>query len=204
MTTTIVSKSKVTTTGADQAVIAGIKTDLQSMSSIPLGASTYTPTSLAAAIQARIDASNAVATTKAAWQGAVKTYDGIDTQVTVLVREIKNLVIACWGPSSPKLADFGFKPVTRTPLTSAQKVARAAKADATRKARGTLGRKQKAAIKGVVPAAPTEPATAPVSAPATAPTPAPAPAPQAPAATTPAVAAPAANAAATPALAPHA
>jgi hypothetical protein len=146
----------------------------------------------ARAIQARIDAASAVATTKAAWLNAVKTYDAIDLQVTVLMRELRNLVIAAFGSSSPKLADFGFKATVRTPLTPAQKVARAAKAKATRVARGTLGKKQKALITGATAAAAASSATAPTTTPAA--TPAPAPAAPAPAA--PAPAAPAAPAAA--------
>jgi hypothetical protein len=207
MTTTIVSKNRVNKTGADQAAIAGIKLDLQTMSSIPMGASTYTPASLAAAIQARIDAASAVATTRAAWLNAVKTYDAIDVQVTVLMRELRNLVIAAFGPTSPKLADFGFKATVRTPLTPAQKVARAAKAKATREARGTLGKKQKALITGETAAAKAAAsATAPTTTPA-APAPAPAPVapapvtPQAPAAAAPAAAAPVAPAPAAPAAA---
>ncbi len=200
MTTTIVSKSRVNKTGEDQQAITGIKLDLQTMSSIPMGASTYTPSSLAAAIQARIDAAAAVGTTRAAWLNAVKIYDVLDLQVTVLMRELKNLVIATFGPTSPKLADFGFKATVRTPLTPAQKVARAAKAAATRKARGTLGKKQKALITGVTAAAAAAAASA--TAPTTTPAPAPAPAPAAPAPVTPQAPAPAAPAAATP-VTPH-
>jgi hypothetical protein len=153
MTTTYEKQNRTNKNGTDQQAILGIKQDLQTMSSIPMGASTYTPASLAAAIQARIDAANAVGTTKATWLNAVKTYDAIDAQVTVLIRELKNLVIATFGSNSPKLADFGFKATVRTPLTPAQKVERAAKALATRKARGTLGKKQKEAIQTMVPIA---------------------------------------------------
>ncbi len=213
MTTTYSKQNRTNKNGTDQQAIIGIRQDLQTMSSIPMGASTYTPASLAAAIQARIDAANAVGTTRAAWLNAVKTYDALDAQVTVLMRELRNLVIATFGTTSPKLADFGFKATVRTPLTPAQKVARAAKALATRKARGTLGKKQKALITGetaaaaAAAAAASATATAPTTTPA-APAPAPAPAaaspvtPQAPAATTPAVVAPVATPPAAPAPAP--
>jgi len=207
MTTTYEKQNRTNKNGTDQQAIQGIKLDLQTMSSIPMGASTYTPASLAAAIQARIDAANAVGTTRAAWLNAIKTYDALDLQVTVLIRELKNLVIATFGPSSPKLADFGFKATVRTPLTPAQKVERAQKALATRKARGTLGKNQKALITGetaAAAAAAAASATAPTTTPA-APAPAPAPAapapvtPQAPAAAAPAAAAPAPTPAAAPA-----
>ena len=190
MTTTKRVTTRTGITGEDQQVIAGIKQDLQQMSSFPLGGATFTPTSLVAFIQSRIDAASAVATTKANWLSAVKTYEAINAQATVVVRELKAMVIATYGSGSQKLADFGFTAVTRTPLTPAQKVERAAKALATRKARGTLGSKQKKAITGATPAAsppasstPATPAAAtPPAAPAPAPAPAQPPAPAAPAA----------------------
>ncbi len=193
MTTT--TKNRTSTQGKDQQVIVGIKTDLQTMSSLPLGGATYTPSSLSAFIQSRIDAANAVITAKANWLSAAKTYEAIDTQVTVVVRELRNLVIGAFGAASPKLGDFGFAPTKRKVQTPEQKAAAALKRAATRKARGTLGPKAKLAIKGAPPAATPVTSPAPATAPAvtqqqTAPsTPqaTPAPAAQTPAPTTPAV-----------------
>ena len=52
------------------------------------------------------------------------------------------------GANNPKLAALGIKPVQpAAPLTVAAKLQRALKAKATRKARGTLGRRQRKAIK---------------------------------------------------------
>jgi hypothetical protein len=175
MTTT----NRSSTQGKDQQVIVGIKQDLQSMSSIPLGATTYTPTSLVALVQSRIDAGNAVVTAKANWQGAVKTYDAINTQVTLIERELRNLVIATFGPTSPKLADFGFAPPKKAELTADEKAAAVAKRAATRKARGTMGKKQKLEIKGTV-ATPATGATPAVITASSAPAPASSTAPVAP------------------------
>ena len=132
------------------------------MSSLPLGGTTYTPATLVALVQSRIDAANQVATDKAAWQNAVKTYDALNTKVTVVVHDLKQLVIGAFGATSSKLADFGFSPKKVTVLTPAQKAAAAAKRAATRKARGTLGPKAKLGITG---------ATVSTTAPATAATP---------------------------------
>jgi hypothetical protein len=200
--TTQPNPNRTTTQAKDGQIIVGIKQDLMSMATLPLGGATYTPSSLIAFIQSRIDANNQVQTAKAAWQDAAKTYTAINAQATVVVRELRNLVIGAFGPTSPKLADFGFSAPKRTPLTPAKKVAAAAKRAATRKARGTLGKKQKLAITGTVeptttatpvtttapaaPAAPVAPA-APSPSPAPQPTPAPAPTPPvvAPSATAP-------------------
>jgi hypothetical protein len=62
------------------------------------------------------------------------------------------------GSTSTSLVGYGVSArKTPTALTSEQQVARAA---ATRKARGALGKKQKSLIKGTVPAAPAEPPAA--------------------------------------------
>jgi len=128
--------------------------------SLLLGAKAYTPTSLVAFVQSRIDAANAVVTAKANWQAAVKAYQALNTQGDVVVHDLKQYVIAAFGATSSKLADFGFTPKKVTVLTPAQKAAAAAKRAATRKARGTVGPKAKLAIKGTVPATdPTTPAT---------------------------------------------
>jgi hypothetical protein len=187
MSSTTTSPNRTSAQGKDQQVIVGIKTDLQTMSSLPLGGTTYTPSSLVAFIQSRIDAANAVLTAKANWVNASKTYKQIDAQATVVVRELRNLVIGAFGASSPKLADFGFVPTTRKVQTPQEKATAALKRKATRVARGTKGKVAKLAIKGTLPAA------APAASPASAATPAvvvaqPAPAPvaQTPAPTPPA------------------
>jgi hypothetical protein len=192
--TTATTPVRSKTAGNDQQVILGIKQDLQSMTSLPLGGTTYTPQSLVAVIQSRIDATNAVVTAKANWQSAAKTYKAIDAQVTVIVRELRNLVIGAFGATSPKLADFGFSNPTRKPQTTAEKQAAALKRTATREARGTRGKQQKLKITGATAAA-APPATPAPAAPA-----APAPQPVAPA---PAASAPAPSVASPPAPAPH-
>jgi hypothetical protein len=182
--------------GKDQQVIQGIQKDLQQMSSLPLGGATFTPTTLTAFVQSRIDAANEVATAKANWQNAAKTYLALNKQANVVIHDLKQLVIGAFGAASPKLADFGFTPRKKAVLTPEQKAAAAKKRAATRTARGTKGPKAKLSIKGTVPA--TGPATGTTTPAGTAVT-------QAQTATAPAAAPPdkvAPPAAATPATAP--
>lgn len=154
----------------DVQIIAGIQKDLQDVTSLPLGGSVYTMAALQQFIQSRIDAINKVATTRAAWGDAVEAFDKVDSEVTVVVRGLRQYVINRFGEKSPLLADFGFTPPKRTVLSPEENVAKAAKAKATRVARGTVGPKKKAQIKGTVTT--TAPATSPAP---TAPAPAPAP-----------------------------
>ena len=61
---------------------------------------------------------------------------------------LKGALSGVLGHDSEDLTKFGFKPTkARKPLTSEQNAVRAAKAKLTRQKRGTLGKKQKAAIK---------------------------------------------------------
>jgi hypothetical protein len=151
------TNTRTNTQGKDQQVITGIQKDLSTMSSLPLGGETFTPVTLMAFVQSRIDAANQVVVAKANWQNAAKIYATINTKATIVVHDLKQLVIGAFGATSSKLADFGFTPRKVVVLTPDQKVAAAAKRAATRKARGTLGPKAKLAVTGTV--APTAPAT---------------------------------------------
>jgi len=156
------------------------------MTTLPLGGTSYSPTSLVAFIQSHIDAANAVVTAKANWDSAIKTYQGVDKQAQVVLHDLKALVISAFGATSQQLSDFGFTPRKVTVLTPEQKAAAATKRAATRKARGTLGPKAKLKVTGTTAAASTAstaaaPAPAASNAPAAAPpSPAPAAAPAAP------------------------
>lgn len=158
------NNNRPTTQAHDAQVLVGIKKDLQNVSSLPLAGTTYTMTALEQLIQSRIDAANAVVNGRATWVHASATYKALNVQVTQVVRALRQYTINAFGQDSPTLADFGFTPPKKVTLSPAQKTARALKAKATREARGTKGKKQKAGIKGTVPT--TAPATAPLAAPA--------------------------------------
>jgi hypothetical protein len=174
--------NRATKQAQDAQIIVGIKKDLQNVTSIPLDGDTYTPTSLAAFVQSRIDAADKVATTKAAWLDAAKQYDAVDTKATAVLGGFKQYVMNVVGKTSPLLADFGFSPRKVTVQTPEQKQQAVEKRAATRAARGTKGPVAKLSVTGeTVKLAALEAAAARNTAPAAAPpaTPAPAPAPAA-------------------------
>ncbi len=164
--TTTKTTSRTNQQGKDQQVIQGIDQDLKQMTTLYLGGTTYTPTTLKAFVQSRIDAANQVATAKANWQAAAKTYEGINQEANVVIHDLKQVVIGAFGAQSVKLADFGWTPRKKVVLTPDQKVAAAAKRKATREARGTKGPKAKLGIKGTVPSATTTTGTGTPAAPA--------------------------------------
>ena len=143
----------------------GIKKDLQNVSSLPAGGETLTMTAIEALVQSRIDAVSAVDVARAHWLDAAAKYEALNTQVTTVVRALRQYVINAFGKNSPVLADFGFTPPRKAMLTPEENVAKAKKAAATRKARGTMGKKEKLKIKGTVgttaPATPASPAPSP-------------------------------------------
>ena len=137
--------------GSDQQVLAGIEQDLQSMPTMYLGKTEFTPATLSAFFQKRIDAINLIVTTKAAWLGAIAAYHTLDQQTALVTRDLRNHVIAAFGADSEKLQHFGFSAPKKRQLSEEASRAAVLKRLATRKARGTLGTKQKAGITGETP-----------------------------------------------------
>src|ERR1700759_4838369 len=109
--------NRIVTKAHDAQVIAGIKKDLQTVSSLALAGSTYTMTALEQLVQSRLDAATAVDNARAEWHHAVATYKALNTNVTQVVRALRQYVINAYGPDSPVLADFGFSPPARAALT---------------------------------------------------------------------------------------
>jgi hypothetical protein len=149
--------SRTTTQGKDQEVLNGIQTELQSMQTLFLGSETYTPQTLAEFVQSRIDKANAVGAAHAAWEDAIRAYEVVDKKATVVLGDLRHVVMAAFGRESPKLASFGFALPKVPTLTSEQRSKAALRAAATRKARKTMGKKQKALVKGAVVASTPEP-----------------------------------------------
>ncbi len=148
--------SRTTTQGKDQDVISGIDKELQSMTTMFLGGEVYTPDTLVALVQSRIYTANAIAAARAAWEDTLAAYDVLDRKVNVVLGDLRHLVMAAFGRETPKLASFGF-PIPKLPtMTTEQRAIAARKAYATRKARKTMGKKQKALVKGEAAAAPAE------------------------------------------------
>ena len=107
----------------------------------------------------------AVETTSLAHTQAVQARTKAEPAVHPRVAKIISAVKGMLGPTNPNLASlYGITPDEEPqPLTTEKMVAKNAQALATRKARGTKGKKQKAAIKGVVPAPAPAPTTSPTA-----------------------------------------
>ncbi len=132
-------------------LVAGIGKHMTNVASVTLLGATMTPAEVAksletfAALRSDAEAAKANATTKVAAENAHAP------ALRALMDAFMAVVKAAYGTQADVLADFGLPPKrARTPLTAEQQALSNAKRKATRAARHTQGRKQKAAIKGNV------------------------------------------------------
>jgi len=148
----------------DQKLIDGLSKHASTVSSLVIGGTSYPTTAIVAALQTRLATANAAISTRATWQTAVKADIGERAKTKTFVSGLRQALQVAFAGSIDALADFGLTPRKQRVVTPEKKAAAAAKAKATRAARHTMGKNQKAAIKGTV--SPTAPATAAPPAPA--------------------------------------
>src|SRR3984957_13958364 len=160
---------------ADQALIDGLVKHGATLVTLLVAGSTVQTTDLVTVLKARIAAIKLALTTKATFMAAVAAAHAEIANTAALVSGARQALKIAFAGQIETLGDFGLKPrKARTPLTTEQKAAAKAKAEATRKARGTMGAKQKKAITGATAPAATPAAPAP-AAPEAPPPPTPAP-----------------------------
>ena len=146
-----------------RALIAGTQKNTPN-DNLTFGGATYAAAALIQLLQSLVNAyvthDDAVATAK----DLLLALRDVKAKVGPVVRDYKRFLRAKYGNATQTLGDYGLAPEkARTPLTGEQTVAAAQKSKATRKLRGTLGKKQKAEIKATTvpaetPAAPATPA----------------------------------------------
>jgi hypothetical protein len=170
-------KNRIDQNVADQLLIDGINKNAPTIQSIAIGGVSETTKDIVATLQSRIDSANAVSSSRATWQAAVQADRANHDKTRAYVSGLRQALLVAFAGKVDTLAQFGLTG-RKTPVVSPDElVARTAQALATRKARHTMGKKQKAEIKGTVaPAAPAieaPPAPTPIPTPPAAPAPAP-------------------------------
>jgi hypothetical protein len=187
--------NKPTAKAKDAKVQAGIDKNLASMKAIVLNGQSYTPDQLKAVYQADSSAIDATESARKTWQQKVLDERASRLATAKVTRALRNFVLGYYGQDAVAiLGDFGLTaPKPKATKTVATKALAAAKATATKKARGVRGSIQKKDVTGgVTGAVLTETGAGAKIAPSTA------------AGSTPAVSAPAGNGTATAAAAPQA
>jgi hypothetical protein len=159
------SRTKAGALAAVQALIAGTQKHFPS-GSFTLGNTAYTTASLVTLLQSVADAMTALNAAQLAAKHALTTLQGVLVQAGPVIRVYDHFLQATFANTVPILADFGLAPPkVPAPKTSEEKAAAAAKAEATREARGTASKKQKLTVKGNVTGITVTPITAPTAAP---------------------------------------
>jgi hypothetical protein len=183
--------NRVQQLAAEQKLIDGTNRFLVQLPSLPVGSQTVTTAQIVQILQDRIATGKAAVAADDARKAAVKADRDERTKTAPFVHAFKRIVVGMFLQSPDTLGAFGLQAPKVGSKTAAEKSAAAQKASATKKARGPIGTKQRAAVKAPAPtagspqaasAAPTPAAPAPVpAANPVAPAPAPGPSPVAPA-----------------------
>ena len=184
--------NRVASLAAEQKLIDGTHQFLSTLTSIPVGSQTVTPAQIVQVFEGRIATGKAAVVASDARAAAVKADRDERAKTAPFVHAFKRIVIGMFLQSPDTLGAFGLKPPKVAKKPAADKAAAAVKAKATKTARGPTGSKQRAKIKGTVPAtggspqpspaAPASPAPAPSPVAGSPPTATPSAAPAAPAA----------------------
>jgi len=127
-----------------QALISNVPKYCPNMT-IALNSQPYTTAQLVSLLTGVHDAFTAATAAKAAWKGAVVAAQGVGATQGVLARELRDICALMFINAPATLNDLGITPrKAPKPLTGAARAAATAKMEATRKARGTTSKKQKA------------------------------------------------------------
>lgn len=166
-------------------LIAGTKKRFPNGSQVlTFGGGTHTVDDVTNALQTFVNNRSAVATARAAMQVALDADEAAAPSLLALLSAFTKFLRSTFGTAADALADFDLTPPkVPAPRTAEQKAVSAAKAKATRQARGTTSAKQKKSVKGNITA--TLVVTPVISAPAPAPVTEAAPVPASPAPATP-------------------
>ena len=142
---------------ADQQLLAGVEKRLMARPTFTVGGKAVKPADITSAIQSRLDARTAVLPAEAAFHKAVADAHAVLTGSHQFMVDLRDALHVEFARDAVALGDFGLKPRTRRAPKVKVKAAAADQAQATRKARGTKGSRQREAIKAEPPAQPQPP-----------------------------------------------
>jgi hypothetical protein len=163
--------NKTTALALNKKISEGVDKHFSKVKSLTVGGTTFTPKSLLAVLNAENDASSEVDSTRVQLEDQVATHRAAKAKAKALRSALKVYILGTYGKQAVQvLGDFGMSvPKPTGKLTPKAKVQAVAQGQATREARHTMGKNQKALIKGVVPSTATTAATPSSSAPAATP-----------------------------------
>ena len=144
------SKTKAATLAFLQALIAGLQKHFPG-GSFTIGNASLATASIVQVLQDLVAAMIAANTAQANARDAVANVRSKAASAAPLIKGLAKLLGTMFAGATQTLGDFGIEPPkARQPLSAEALAARKAKAEATRKARGTTGPKAKLATTGDV------------------------------------------------------
>ena len=148
-----IRKNKSNEAALAMKLVAGTEKHLAAVTQVILVGGTFTPAQLETQLQLQAFATlrSDVDAAKAAVKAKLEDERTKGPAMRALLAAFVGFVQAAFGGSPDILADFGLTPKKgKKPLTAEQQAAANAKRTATRKARGTMGKRKKLAIVGNV------------------------------------------------------
>jgi hypothetical protein len=159
-------KNKATRQDRIRKVQAGFKKHFSNVGQLVFAGTPFTPSDLDKLLQSDIDASDAADLDKAKWMATVQKQHLMRDKTNPVLRSAKKFVESQFAEApdaAERLAEFGYTLRKKVQLTAEEKAQRAEKSRATRKARNTMGKRQRKKVKGEVaqPPAPANPPPSP-------------------------------------------
>src|SRR5579883_1949470 len=139
-------KSKADVVDTCNSRIQAIKAWVPAGASVSCSGSAYTQPQLIAIYQRCIDTRQALVTVRNQEEVALQARDEADAARKAVDAGLVQWAANTFGPKSQQAKDLGYRPRNPTPPTAATVATAVTKAKATRVARGTGGKKQKASI----------------------------------------------------------
>jgi hypothetical protein len=159
-------RSKAVRSDRNRQAIAGVRKHFASTATVVIDGVPHTPDDIVRALQSSIDASDATAAAGAQFHKTVEAEKAANASADAMYGGLKTLVTSQFKTTPDTMADFGITLPSRQVPDAATAAAAAEKRRATRVARHTMGKRQKANVKGTVTTPETAPAPTPITPPA--------------------------------------
>src|SRR5450432_1667137 len=138
--------AKSTKVRRDRSMVAGIEKHSRELSPLNWGGAVKSLPAVAARFQAHLDALDEVAAREAAWRTALAREERLENEIKKLLKRVGLFLLSVYGDDSQTLRDFGIAPRKQPKMSVEKMLVTIAKRNATRKARHTMGSKQRKAI----------------------------------------------------------
>jgi hypothetical protein len=145
------NNSPINTEQELRTILSGIQQVLTAGKTFPFKGTSYDQAGLTQLVNGYLAPYENVHTVRTQLQTGIASRQANEANTKDFIKSFEGAAVGQYGESSNEFAAFGFKPRKKAELTVEQKQHKLDQARATRQARHTLGSKQKAAIKGVVP-----------------------------------------------------